>query len=85
MIGSAVNILRRKLKTNTVPEVDERVKYNLFKFNFYLSHIFLAILFLTLGTLTLLDKEAISLSYLWTFFFDFITVGGIGGQISRKI
>lgn len=85
MIMAIIIIIRRKLQKNNIPEVDERIKMNMFKVHFYMSHIFLAILFLTIGILTLSGKKSVPLSYLWIFFFSFITISGIGGVITKKI
>lgn len=48
IILTVVEVIKQKRKKNNLPEVDERVIRNIFRFFTYLSHIFLGLLFITL-------------------------------------
>lgn len=84
-IGIIFIIIRRKLKKSTIPDADERVKSNIFKFYFSMAHIFLGLLFLTLAVLTFLEKDSIPLYFLWIYFFTYIASTGIGSLIAKRI
>ena len=77
-------VIKRRLKKNKLPEMDERVARNVLRFLAYMSHIYLLILFIALGVFTLIEKESISILYLWIFFFSYIWIAGIGLFIIKK-
>lgn len=84
IILTAIEVIKQKRKKNNLPEVDERVVRNIFRFFTYLSHIFLGLLFITLGMFTLLGIESISIFYLWLFFISYIWIAGIGSLIIMR-
>lgn len=84
IILTVVEVIKQKRKKNNLPEVDERVIRNIFRFFTYLSHIFLGLLFITLGIFTLLGIESISIFYLWLFFISYIWISGIGSFIIMR-
>src|SRR5699024_5674602 len=79
-----IEVIKRRQKKDNIPEADERVVRNVFRFFAYTSHIFLAVLFIALSVVTLLGSEAISILYLWIFAFSYIWIVGIGGLIIKK-
>ncbi|SFK62360.1 hypothetical protein SAMN04488569_10599 [Marinilactibacillus piezotolerans] len=81
---TVIEVIKQKKKKNNVPEADERVIKNISRFFAYASHIFLGILFISLGVFTLLDKESISIFYLWILFFSYIWISGIGALIIKR-
>ena len=83
VILTVFQIIKQKRKKNNLPEADERVIRNIFRFFAIASHITLAILFITLGVFTLLGNESISILYLWIFFFAYIWIVGIGTFIIK--
>ena len=84
IILTVIEVIKRKRKKDNLPESDERVIHNVFRFFAYASHISLAILFIALGILTLLGNESISVFYLWFFFFSYIWIAGIGALIIKR-
>lgn len=85
IILMVIEVIKRKVRKGNIPEADERVIQNIFKFFAYTSHIFLAILFLALGAFTLLGRDSIPMIYLWILFFAYIWIAGIGGVIIKKL
>jgi len=79
-----IQVLKIKFKKNNVPETDERVAKNIFRYFAYTSHVFLAILFIALAVVTVLGKEVISIFYLWILFFTYIWTVGIGTIILKR-
>jgi len=79
-----IQVIKQKQKKDTVPETDERVAKNIFRFFAYMSHGFLGILFISLGVFTLLGNESISIFYLWILFFSYIWIVGIGALIIKR-
>lgn len=82
IILTVIQVIKRK--KDNLPEADERVIRNVFRFFAYASHITLAILFVALTVLTLLGNESISILYLWIFFFAYIWIVGIGGFFIKR-
>ena len=83
IILTILQLIKQKRKKDNLPEADERVIHNMFRFFSFASHITLAILFISLGVFTLLGNESISLLYLWIFFFAYIWIVGIGTLIIK--
>lgn len=79
-----IQVIKQKQKKDTVPETDERVVKNIFRFFAYTSHGFLSILFIALGVFTLLGNESISIFYLWILFFSYTWIVGIGALIIKR-
>ena len=79
-----IEVIKRRLKKNKLPEMDERVVRNVLRFLACTSHISLFILFIALGVFTLLEKESISILYLWIFLFSYIWIAGIGVLIVKR-
>lgn len=79
-----IQVLKIKFKKNNLPETDERVAKNIFRYFAYTSHVFLAILFIALAVVTVLGKEVISIFYLWILFFAYIWTVGIGTLILKR-
>lgn len=84
VVLTVIEVIKQKRKRDNLPDADERVIRNVFRFFAYVSHIFLAILFIALAAFTLLEKESISIFYLWLFFFSYIWVVGIGTLIIKR-
>ncbi|WP_083413010.1 hypothetical protein [Bacillus massilinigeriensis] len=84
IIMIVLEVIKRKRKKDNLPDVDERVIRNFFRFFAYTSHIFLAIIFIALAVFTMMGKETISILYLWIFFFSYIWVTGIGVLIMKR-
>uniref|UniRef100_UPI00344F15F9 hypothetical protein n=1 Tax=Carnobacterium sp. TaxID=48221 RepID=UPI00344F15F9 len=84
IILTLIEVIKQKRKKNNLPEVDERVAKNIFRFFAYTSHGFLSILFISLGVFTLLGNESISIFYLWIIFFSYIWIVGIGALIIKR-
>ncbi|MGX4668387.1 hypothetical protein JNUCC74_04130 [Cerasibacillus sp. JNUCC 74] len=84
IILTVIQVIKQKRKKDNLPEADERVIRNVFRFFAYASHITLAILFVALTVLTLLGNESISILYLWIFFFAYIWIVGIGGFFIKR-
>lgn len=84
VILTTIEVIKQKRKKDYLPEADERVIRNSFRFFAYGSHVFLAILFIALGVFTLLGNESISIYYLWIFFFLYIWIVGIGALIIKR-
>jgi len=84
LILTVIEVIKQKRKKDHVPEADERIIHNVFRFFSYASHISLAIIFIALGIFTLLGKESISIFYLWIFFFAYIWVVGIGALVVKR-
>jgi len=83
VILTVIQIIKQKRKKNNLPDADERVIRNIFRFFAFASHITLAILFIALGMFTLLGNESISILYLWILFFTYIWIVGIGTFIIK--
>ena len=83
IILTIIQLIKQKRKKDNLPEADERVIHNMFRFFAFTSHITLAILFISLGVFTLLGNESISLLYLWIVFFAYIWIVGIGTLIIK--
>lgn len=79
-----IELIKQKRKKDNVPETDERVTQNVFKFMAYGSHIFITVLFIGLTVFTLLESDAIPILYLWIFFFAYIVIVGLGGLIIKR-
>lgn len=84
IILTVIQVIKQKRKRDNLPEADERVIHNVFRFFAYTSHISLAILFVALAVFTLLGNESISILYLWLFFFAYIWIVGIGALIIKR-
>lgn len=84
VILTIIEVIKQKRKKDNLPEADERVIHNVFRFFAYASHISLAIIFIALGVFTLLGNESISIFYLWIFFFSYIWIVGIGALIIKR-
>ena len=84
IILTVIQVIKQKRKRDNLPEADERVTHNVFRFFAYTSHISLAILFVALAIFTLLGNELISILYLWLFFFAYIWIVGIGALIIKR-
>lgn len=84
IILTVIQVIKQKHKRDKLPEADERVIHNVFRFFAYTSHISLAILFVALGVFTLLGSESFSILYLWLFFFAYIWIVGIGALIIKR-
>ncbi|GGN61983.1 hypothetical protein [Oceanobacillus indicireducens] len=84
VILTIIEVVKQKGKKDNLPEADERIIRNVFRFFAYASHISLAILFIALGVFTLLGNESISIFYLWIFFFSYIWIVGIGSLIIKR-
>ena len=83
IILTVIQLIKQKRKKDNLPEADERVIHNIFRFFAFASHITLAILFMGLAVFTLLGNESISILYLWIFFFAYIWIVGIGTLIIK--
>ena len=83
IILTIIQVFKQKRKKDNLPEADERVIHNIFRFFAFTSHITLAILFIAVGAFTLLGNESISILYLWIFFFAYIWIVGIGTLIIK--
>lgn len=79
-----IKIIKNKRKTHNIPEADERVTYNLFRFSSYMSHIVLAAFFITLAIYTFIGREVIPIFTLWIFFFSYIGIVAIGVTIIKR-
>ncbi|RIU93486.1 hypothetical protein [Oceanobacillus picturae] len=84
VILAVIEVIKKKRKKDNVPEADERVARNVFRFFAFTSHIFLAVLFIGMTLFTLLGNEEVPLLYLWIFFFLFIWISGIGAFIAKR-
>ena len=84
VILTIIHVIKQRRKNNNLPEADERVIQNMFRFFAYVSHIFLAILFIALPIFTLLGNESISILYIWIFFFAYIWTLGIGTLLVKR-
>ncbi|MGM8212820.1 hypothetical protein ACLIBH_08500 [Virgibacillus sp. W0430] len=84
IILTVLQLIKQKRKKDNLPEADERVVYNVFRFFAYSSHITLAVLFIGLAVFTLLGYESISILYVWVLFFAYIWITGIGGLIMKR-
>lgn len=84
VILTVIEVIKRKRKKDNVPEADERVIHNMFRFSAYVSHIYLAVLFISLPIFLLSGNESIPLLYLWIFFFSYIWIVGIGTLIIKR-
>ncbi|RWR12599.1 hypothetical protein [Siminovitchia fortis] len=84
IILTVIQVIKQKRKKDNLPEADERVIHNVFRFFAYSSHISLASLFVALAVFTLLGYESISILYLWIFFFSYIWIVGIGALIIKR-
>lgn len=78
----AMHIIKRK--KNHVPDMDERIARNLFRFIAYASHISLAIIFISVIILGLSGEESIPLVYLFGFFIAYLWAVGIGTFIIKR-
>lgn len=77
-------VIKEKRKKDQLPEADERVIHNIFRFLAYTSHIFISILFIGIAIFSLIGFESIPMLYLWIFFFVYIWVAGFGGMITKR-
>lgn len=84
IILTIIQVIKQKRKKDNLPEADERVIHNVFRFFAYASHLSLAILFIALAVFTLLGNESISILYLWIFFFSYIWIFGIGAILIKR-
>ena len=84
VIFTIIEVIKQKGRKDNLPEADERIIRNVFRFFAYASHISLAIFFIALGAFTLLGNESISIFYLWIFFFSYIWIVGIGALIIKR-
>lgn len=79
-----INIVYVFSKKDNTPEIDERIRNNMFKFLFYVSHIFIAFLFIGLTIISFLGVDNIPLSYLWIIIIAYLLISGIGGMIVSR-
>ncbi|WP_052360593.1 hypothetical protein [Oceanobacillus manasiensis] len=79
-----IEVIKKKRKKDNVPEADERVAHNVFRFFAFSSHLFLAVLFIGMTIFTLIGSDNIPLLYLWIFFFAYIWITGIGSFIAKR-
>lgn len=77
-------VIKEKRKKDQLPETDERVIHNVFRFLAYTSHIFISVLFIGIAIFSLIGFESIPMLYLWIFFFVYMWVAGIGGMITKR-
>ncbi|MUV37835.1 hypothetical protein JNUCC1_01641 [Lentibacillus sp. JNUCC-1] len=84
IILTIIQLVKHKRKKDNLPEADERVIHNVFRFLAFASHITLAVLFIGLAVFTLLGYDAIPMLYLWILFFVYIWVAGIGGLVIKR-
>ncbi|MGO5064137.1 hypothetical protein [Clostridium sp. LCP25S3_F8] len=84
IILTVIEVVKQKRKKDNLPEADERIIHNVFRFFAYVSYIFLATLFVALAVFTFLGKESISILYLWIFFFSYIWIVGMGALIIKR-
>ncbi|AVR00884.1 hypothetical protein OBCHQ24_18395 [Oceanobacillus iheyensis] len=84
LILAVIEVIKKRRKKDNVPEADERVVRNVFRFFAFTSHIFLAVLFIGMTVFTLIGNDGIPLLYLWLFFFAYIWVTGIGSLIAKR-
>ncbi|MBN3346494.1 hypothetical protein CF050_06280 [Clostridium botulinum] len=84
IILTVIEVVKQKRKKDNLPEADERIIHNVFRFFAYVSYIFLATLFVALAVFTLLGNESISILYLWIFFFSYIWIVRIGALIIKR-
>jgi len=84
IILTVILMIKQKRKKDNLPEADERVIHNVFRFFAFASHLSLAILFIALAVFTLLGNESISIVYLWIFFFSYIWIVGIGVILIKR-
>lgn len=71
-------------RNRNIPETDERISENLFKFLSNLSHIAIAVLVIGLTVISLFNIEAVPIVYIWVFFLVYILAGSIGGAIVKN-
>ncbi|SHH00261.1 hypothetical protein [Virgibacillus chiguensis] len=84
IILTVIQVIKQKRKRDNLPEADERVIHNMFRFFAYASHISLAILLVALAVFTFLEYESIPILYLWLFFFSYIWIVGIVALIIKR-
>lgn len=84
LILIVIELIKQKTKKDSLPEADERVIRNIFRYFAYISHIFLAILVVSLTIFTLLNKESIPIFYLWIFSFSYLLIAGLGSLIIKR-
>lgn len=84
IILTVIEMIKQIRKKDNVPDADERVAHNVFRFFAYSSHISLAVFFIALAAFTLLGNEAIPILYLWIFFFLYLWIVGIGSLITKR-
>ncbi|MBA4538604.1 hypothetical protein H1Z61_16095 [Bacillus aquiflavi] len=84
IILTIIEVMKQIRKKDNLPEADERIIHNVFRFFAYASHLSLAILFIALAVFTLLGKESISIFYLWIFFFSYLLIVAIGAFFIKR-
>lgn len=84
IVLSIIQWLKTKFKKNNLPDADERVVKNVFRYTAFCSHIFLAIVFCILAVFTVLGQETEAIFYLWVVFFLYIWTVGIGTLILKR-
>lgn len=84
IILTLVQQIKIKYKKNDIPEVDERISNNLFKFFAYVSHATLGLIFITLSIFSSLGNKFISLNYIWLIFSIYFLIIVVGGFIIKK-
>lgn len=84
IILTVIQVIKQKQKRANLPEADERIIHNMFRFFAYASHISLAILLVALAVFTFLEYESIPILYLWLFFFSYIWIVGIVALIIKR-
>lgn len=79
-----VDFIKYRHNKSILPEYDERIVHNLFRYIAYVSVLTLAAIFLTLVIFSLTNNESIPLSYLWIYFFLYIWISAIGMLIVKR-
>lgn len=77
-------IIKQSRKKNNIPEVDERVSHNMFRFLSICSHLAVLLLTLCITGYTAIGRDAIPLLPLWIIIFVYIWVSGIGLFVIKR-
>lgn|SRR5699024_5025603 len=77
-------VIKQSGKKNNIPEVDERVSNNMFRFLSICSHLAVLLLALFITAYTAIGREAVPLFPLWIIIFLYISASGIGLFIIKR-
>lgn len=77
-------IIKQSRKKNNIPEVDERVSHNMFRFLSICSHLAVLLLALCITGYTAIGRDAIPLLPLWIIILLYIWVSGIGLFVIKR-